>query len=139
MNYVIVLVSYAIETCSLSVSCIIFSLADSFDPYFYCIGYLDNTLAICQSNNHPFVLIGTLALTWSGVNAMGQHEIDVLVRSSQLEAIIKDLVAFREWKLSKNRAAEGEHYDKNMVNRTPIRDVWQKFCHEDPWFSYLRL
>ena len=42
-----------------------------------CTGYLDKTLEIFERHNHPFILVSTLAMTWSGVNDLEQDESDV--------------------------------------------------------------
>lgn len=102
-----------------------------------CTGYLDNTLAIFERHNHPFVLISTLGLRWSGCNPKAQREIDVLVRSPQLEVIVDDLIASGEWKVSSIYANE-EMYPE-MINHTTVPDVWLKSCIEDPFFGFLRI
>ena len=79
-----------------------------------CTGYLDNTLAVFESQNHPFVLVSTLAMTWNGSNNLAQNEIDVLVRSSQLQAIVNGLVASGEWKVSNTYANKDDH--ASMIN-----------------------
>ena len=106
-----------------------------------CTGYLDTTLAIFKRHKHPFILISTLAMRWSGANNLDQDEIDILVRSSQAGAIVQDLIASGEWKLSTNYADSdnGDDYKAYMINRSQTRDIWLKTCIEDPWFHYLRL
>ena len=101
-----------------------------------CSGYLDNVLYIFEKHNHPFVLVSTLAMNWSGANNMPEKEIDVLVRSSQLNCIVNDLIASGEWKSSSNRARKG-YYD-SMINNTSIKDIWLKSCIDDPQFEYFR-
>lgn len=102
-----------------------------------CTGYLDNTLAVFERHNHPFVLVSTLGLRWSGCNPSPQREIDVLVRSSRLQAIIDDLLASGEWKVSSIYANE-EMYPE-LINHTAVPDVWLKSCINDPFFGFLRI
>lgn len=102
-----------------------------------CTGYLNSTLAIFERHNHPFVLISTLGLRWSGCNPKTQREIDLLVRSSQLEVIVDDLIASGEWKVSSIYANE-EMYPE-MINHTTVPDFWLKSCIEDPFFGFLRI
>lgn len=61
-----------------------------------CAGYLDSTLLIFEKHDHPFILVSTLAMTWSGSNNYPEREIDVLVRSSRLKSLVDDLVATGE-------------------------------------------
>lgn len=87
-----------------------------------CTGYLDPTLAIFRRHKHPFVLISTLALRWSGADNLNQDEI---VRSSEADAIVQDLVTSGEWKLSKNDAdTEGDNFKPSMINCSQTRDIW---------------
>lgn len=106
-----------------------------------CTGYLDTTLAIFKRHKHPFLLISTLAMRWSGAYNLDQDEIDILVRSSQADAIVQDLIASGEWKLSTNYADSdnGDDYKAYMINRSQTRDIWLKTCIEEPWFHHLRL
>jgi hypothetical protein len=78
-------------------------------------------------------------MRWSGGNNSPQKEIDVLVRSSHLQALVDDIVGSGEWKVSRNYVDIKDWllYD-SMVNETPIRDVWLKACFLDPAFEYLR-
>lgn len=99
-----------------------------------CPGYLDNVLAVFECHNHPFVLVSTLAMQWSGCRNLPHKEVDVLVRTAHLQVIIAGLVASGEWKISENWA----DVDKSMINNTPIRDIWLKSCIPDPLFEYLR-
>lgn len=104
-----------------------------------CTGYLDTTLAIFKRHKHPFILISTLANRWSGANNLDQDEIDILVRSSQTDAIVQDLVASGEWKLSTNYAdTEGNNFKPSMISCSHTCDIWLETCIEDPWFHYLR-
>lgn len=114
---------------------------DTIDPEWpICTGYLDTTLAIFKRHKHPFILISTLANRWSGANNLDQDEIDILVRSSQTDAIVQDLVASGEWKLSTNYAhSQGDNFEPSMINCSQSRDTWLEACIEDPWFHYLRL
>jgi len=92
-----------------------------------CPGYLDTVLSIFQRHNHPFVLISTLAMRWSGGNNAPQPEIDVLVRSSHLQALVDSLVESGEWEVSENYAGiEGEMNYQSRINHTSICDVWLK-------------
>lgn len=102
-----------------------------------CTGYLENTLAVFQKHHHPFVLVGSLAMRWSGANPVHQHEIDVLVRSSEAPKIITDLIALGEWELSTNYATESRFF--SLINESSIPDTWLESCIEDPWHRYLRL
>jgi hypothetical protein len=78
-------------------------------------------------------------MRWSGGNNLPQKEIDVLVRSSHLQALVDGLVESGEWKVSKNYAdIEGEMNHQSLINYTSIRDVWLKACFSDPAFDYLR-
>jgi hypothetical protein len=99
-----------------------------------CPGHLDTILSVFERHNHPFVLVSTLAMHWSGCRNMPNKEIDVLVRTAHIQAIIADLVASGEWKISENWADQ----DKSMINHTSIRDIWLKSCIPDPMFEYLR-
>ena len=68
-------------------------------PYIpHSTGYLDNVLSIFDQHDHPFVLVGQYGMQWAGVNYIGRPEIDILVRSSQIQAITSDLVNSGEWK-----------------------------------------
>ncbi|KAL8945679.1 MAG: hypothetical protein Q9222_007816 [Ikaeria aurantiellina] len=97
-----------------------------------CTGYLDNTLAIFRRHKHAFIMVGTQANTWSGVNSMPLDEIDLLVRSSYAEAIIKDLITSQEWETCDNP-------DPMYANTCGMPDTWLKSRIEDPFFHYLRL
>lgn len=99
-----------------------------------CPGYLDNVLTVFQSHHHPFILVGTLAMRWYGIRIQEQKEIDILIRSNNLQAIIDDLVASGLWEISSNYSE-----DKSMVNTTDVREVWLKSRLYDPVFEYLRL
>jgi hypothetical protein len=104
-----------------------------------CSGYLDTVLSIFQRHDHPFILVSTLAMRWSGGNNLPQKEIDVLVRPSHLQAFVDGLVESGQWEVSKNYAdIEGEMNHQSLINYTSIRDVWLKACFSDPAFDYLR-
>ena len=102
-----------------------------------CTGYLDTTLSIFEHHNHPFVLISTLAMRWSGNRNVPGQEIDVLVRSSQLEAIVNDLIKSKEWEISQDPKEIA-----STANETAIQDIWLKCLIEVPLltdFQHLRL
>lgn len=105
--------------------------------YPICSGYLDSALSIFEIHNHPFVLVSTHAMRWSGANNLPQKEIDVLVRSSQLKAIVDDLVASGDWKMSNNWTENCTY--AFMMNNTSIKDIWLETCIDDPMFPYLRI
>lgn len=96
-----------------------------------CAGYLDSALLIFQKHNHPFILVSTLAMIWSGSNNSPEREIDVLVRSSLLETLVNDLVASGEWKTNDDQIPDH--------TTTTAKSVWLKSCLEDPFMEYLRL
>lgn len=52
-----------------------------------CTGYLDTVLSIFEHYSHPFVLVSTLAMIWNGANITAGKEVDVLVRSTQLQML----------------------------------------------------
>ena len=102
-----------------------------------CTGYLDTVLSIFEHHSHSFVLISTLAMRWNGANNMPMREIDVLVRSLQLQDIVDDLIASGEWALSQN-----PNEIAATLNETSIQDIWLESLIEMPEFSafkYLRL
>jgi hypothetical protein len=99
-----------------------------------CPGYLDAVLSVFKRHRQPFVLVSTLAMRWSGARNIPQKEVDVLVRSSQLQVIVDDLIASGDWKISDNWV----EYDGTMINHTAIRDVWLKSCWPDSFLEYLR-
>ncbi|KAL8827132.1 MAG: hypothetical protein Q9170_007138 [Blastenia crenularia] len=103
-----------------------------------CTGYLDRTLEIFERHKHPFVLISTLALTWSGVNCCAGDEIDVLVRSSALGGIVKDLVRIGDWEHAKDSDIEELCQDLSFDMESRC-DVWLRSSTQDPFFHYLRL
>lgn len=104
-----------------------------------CTGYLDMTLEIFSLHRHPFIVVSTLAVRWSGVACMPQEEIDVLVRSTDVAAIVKDLIASGSWELSENYVTKHVIPDDTMINQTPIKDIWLKSRIQDPCFRYLRI
>ena len=110
-----------------------------------CAGYLDSALLIFQKHNHPFILVSTFAMIWSGSNNMPEREIDVLVRSSQQESLVNDLVASGEWKIANDRVPDYAITPKGIITKTVTaksvnsKSVWLKSCHEDPLLEYLRL
>ena len=103
-----------------------------------CKGYLDTVLEVLNRHEHPFILISTLAMTWSGVNAMPQDEVDILVRLSDLQAIISDLTATGEWEHCENpeRSKPRQHnYPKNSFTS----DTWLRTNVQQHPFRYLRI
>lgn len=58
-------------------------------------GYLDNTLSIFERHNHPFILVGILAMQWSGSNAMANKETDVLLKPSEVPPIANELISIK--------------------------------------------
>ncbi|KAL8713109.1 MAG: hypothetical protein Q9220_002630 [cf. Caloplaca sp. 1 TL-2023] len=90
---------------------------------------MDSTFVIFHRREHPFIVVGTQANTWSGVNSMPREEIDVLVRSSSTEAIIKDLVVSREWEVRHNPDPPEELY-KLCIDcaKVEVPDVLNKGC-----------
>ena len=102
-----------------------------------CTGFLDTTLSIFEHHNHPFVLISTLAMRWSGNKNLPGQEIDVLVRSSQVEAIVDDLIKSKEWAISQD-----PNEVPSTANETAIQDIWLKALIDIPLdmdFQHLRL
>lgn len=86
-----------------------------------CTGYLDTVLTVFERHNHPFVLVGTVATRWNGCRGY-VREIDVLLRSSQMEAIVDDLVISKQWaKCDEKPAYAG---DEHRGNETAIKDIW---------------
>lgn len=78
-------------------------------------GYLDNILAIFSRHGHPFILLGDLAMGWMGCRNIPDDSIDVLIRSSYHDSILKDLLALGDWEITQCRQfgaaedlAEGE-------------------------------
>ncbi|KAL8647013.1 MAG: hypothetical protein Q9226_006611 [Calogaya cf. arnoldii] len=104
-----------------------------------CTGYLDKTLEIFSLHQHPLVLVSTLAVRWGGVGSLPQEEIDVLVRSTDVTAIVEDLVASGDWELCDNYVTKQIIPDITMINSTTIQDIWLKTRIQDPCFRYLRL
>jgi hypothetical protein len=80
-----------------------------------CTGDLDKTVDIFRRHEHPFILVSTLAMTWSGVNSLAQAEIDILVHSSTVQIIVKDLIDIGEWELCNNPASEETHMDASLI------------------------
>lgn len=120
-----------------------------------CAGYLDSALLIFEKHNHPFMLVSTFAMIWSGSNHSPEREIDVLVRSSQFKSLVDDLVASREWEITDDSLPSYAFTTKRSTTKsvTPTsvptendfaksvttNSVWLKSCHEDPCMEYLRL
>lgn len=104
-----------------------------------CTGYLDRTLEIFEKHTQPFLLVGTLANTWSGVNSLPQDEIDLLVRSAKMEVLTEDLTNLGMWEVCENPATTDHHTNTSLINSSATRDVWLRTNIEDPWFRYLRL
>ena len=77
-------------------------------------GYFDNALAIFKHHNHPFILIGALALRWTGSKSVPGNEIQVLLRESQREAIVADLI-LKDWQ----HAQELPNRDMRLESRDP--------------------
>lgn len=116
------------------------SSTGSITPNFpICTGYLDRTLEVFDSHKHPFVLVSTLAFTWSGVRSLAEDEIDILVRPRKLGVLVQDLIALGDWTLCENPAKMEVIQDTSLINTFPTRDVWLRSRYEDPWFHYLRL
>ena len=116
-----------------------------------CAGYLDSALLIFKKHNHPFILVSTCAMIWSGSNNMPEREIDVLVRSSQQESLVNDLMASGEWKIANDGVPDYSITTKSIIITKSVtaksantksantKTVWLKSCHEDPFLEYLRL
>ncbi|KAL8873852.1 MAG: hypothetical protein Q9174_000732 [Haloplaca sp. 1 TL-2023] len=104
-----------------------------------CTGYLDKTLEIFSLHKHPFIVVSTLAAQWSGVGCLPQDEIDVLARSTEVDAIVKDLIASKDWELSENYVTHQLIPDVTMINSTTVKDIWLKTRIQDPFFRYLRI
>jgi hypothetical protein len=60
-------------------------------------GYLKNVWPIFEKRQHPFVVVGCLALRWMEVNDPVSDEIDILVRTSQKLELVDDLVSTGCW------------------------------------------
>ena len=99
-----------------------------------CPGYLDTALSVFKRHHQPFIFVSTLAMRWHGARNMAQKEVDVLVRSSHLQAIVDDLLASGEWELSENWAED----DISMINYTSVCDVWLRSTWPTPFLTYLR-
>ena len=68
---------------------------------------------------------------------MPGQEIDILVRSSQLQPIVNDLIASDDWALSQN-----PNEISCIINETAVQDIWLESLIELPKlsaFKYLRL
>ncbi|MCJ1247094.1 hypothetical protein MMC30_004305 [Trapelia coarctata] len=92
-------------------------------------GYLDTVLSVFERHSHPFVLVGAIATRWCGLNTC-PDEIDVLVRSSQMTAIVDDLIASGEWGITNNRAERFDFRYESYINDGPIKDVWLESCKD---------
>jgi len=103
-----------------------------------CPRYLDGTLDIFRRHKHPFNLVSTLTMTWSGVNSLAQEEIDILIRSLQGQVIMEDLINMGEWELCKIPASEEPYAEVSLINTTSVPDIWLRSRVPDPWFHYLR-
>ena len=103
----------------------------------HCAGYLDTALTVFERHNHPFLLVSNLAMRWHGANHAEELEIDVLVRASQIQAIVDDLVASGDWEKSTNYATKDRRSD--MINETSIPDIWLKSHRPHYWLEYLRI
>ena len=87
-------------------------------------GYLDDVLSVFERYEQPFILVGIMAMQWSGSNPMSNLEIDVLMQSSKMQAIANELVASEEWMLSANPYPKEQYDDGTYENTTATRDIW---------------
>ncbi|KAL8798475.1 MAG: hypothetical protein Q9182_006629 [Xanthomendoza sp. 2 TL-2023] len=100
---------------------------------------MDRTLEVFARHEHPFVLVGTLAVRWGGVDSIPEDTIDVLVRPSDLATLVQDLIELKEWAICGNPTWKGDVVDDSMINTSPIDDIWLESRIEDPYFKYMRL
>lgn len=109
----------------------------------FAAGYLDNVLTIFSSHNHPFILVGALAMQWSGSNPLPDIAIDILVSTSQVHAILDDLIASHEWTLSSYPASETSFGMNTYQNCSSVKDFWLVSTEPNSsgtlGFQYLRL
>ncbi|MCJ1379616.1 hypothetical protein MMC17_002718 [Xylographa soralifera] len=110
------------------------SISDDCDNDGTCTGYLDTVLTVFQRYNHPFVLVGTAATRRNGCRGY-VRELDVLVRSSQIGAIVDDLVSSKQWaKCDEKPAYAG---DEHRGNETAVKDIWLEARFADTPATYL--
>ncbi|KAL8683332.1 MAG: hypothetical protein Q9186_000716 [Xanthomendoza sp. 1 TL-2023] len=115
-------------------------LAESLTPDLpICAGYMDRTLEIFARHQHPFVLVGTLAVRWCGVDSIPDDAIDVLVRPSDATTLVQELIDLKEWAICGNPTWKEEIVDDSMINTSPINDIWLESRIQDPYFRYMRL
>ncbi|MCJ1409368.1 hypothetical protein MMC19_003448 [Ptychographa xylographoides] len=99
-----------------------------------CAGYLDTVLTVFAKHKHPFVLVGTAATRWNACKGVAR-ELDVLLCSSQMQAIVDDLVASEQWVACHGRPA----YADSVLwgNETAIKDIWLEARFADTPETYL--
>jgi hypothetical protein len=83
-------------------------------------GYLDSILTIFSNHNHPFILLNDFAMKWMGCANLPNGSVDVLVRSSRHDSILKDLLTLSDWEITQSQHrgifeifSEGETILKN--------------------------
>lgn len=94
-------------------------------------GYLDDVLSVFERNQHPFVLVGVMAMQWSGSNPMPNKEIDVLMQTSKMHTIVQELVVSGEWILSANPYTGQKYGDGTHDNTTALDDIWLRTCRDN--------
>ncbi|MCJ1388924.1 hypothetical protein MMC18_001775 [Xylographa bjoerkii] len=99
-----------------------------------CTGYLDTVLTVFERHNHPFVLVGTAATRWNASRG-NVREIDVLLRSSQMEGIVDDLVISKQWVKCDEKPTYAN--DACWGNETAVKDIWLEARFADTPARYL--
>ncbi|RPA95971.1 hypothetical protein L873DRAFT_1696044 [Choiromyces venosus 120613-1] len=58
---------------------------------------LESIFAVLSDHDHPFVMVGTYALRWMGVQVLPGYTMDILIRTSQVASICQALAQTGEW------------------------------------------
>ena len=95
-------------------------------------GYLDSVLTIFSSHNHSFIVLNDLAMGWMGCRNLPNDSIDVLVRSSQHDSILRDLLASGGWEI-----AQSQQY--GLFERLPEGETLLKSTADSALWGYMRL
>ncbi|RPA97816.1 hypothetical protein L873DRAFT_1836217 [Choiromyces venosus 120613-1] len=58
---------------------------------------LESIFAVLSDHDHPFIMVGTYALRWMGVQVLPGYIMDILIRTSQVASICQALAQTGEW------------------------------------------
>ncbi|PUU75244.1 hypothetical protein B9Z19DRAFT_1131621 [Tuber borchii] len=98
------------------------------------VASLESVFAVLSAHDHPFVMVGTYALRWMGVQLLPGYIMDILIRTSQVASICQAFPQTGEWLEVDESSIPGL---ATLSEREECRSVQRFKRCDDQWYISL--